>query len=67
MDQKRLGPTKNPQNDKYVFCQLKNKNLFPQTAIFQELNYIYIINMHVYYATFKYKKRTIRRDKKRSI
>jgi hypothetical protein len=36
MDQKRLGPLKNtPQHDEYMLCQLKNKNLFPQTAIFQ--------------------------------
>jgi hypothetical protein len=32
---KAWPPQKTPQNDEYVFCQLKNKNLFPQTAIFQ--------------------------------
>jgi hypothetical protein len=53
---KAWSPQKNPQNDEYVFCQLKNKNLFPQTAIFQELKYIYTTNR------FKYKKRTIRRE-----
>ena len=53
---KGLVPTKNPQNDEYVFFQLKNKNIFPQTAIFQELKYIYTTNR------FKYKKRTIRRE-----
>jgi hypothetical protein len=43
MDEKRLGPLKkNPQNDEYVFCQLKNKNLFPQTGIFQKLKYRYL-------------------------
>jgi hypothetical protein len=46
MDQKRLGPLKkNPQNDEYVFCQLKNKNLFPQTGIFQELIYRYLYKL----------------------
>ncbi len=45
MDQKRFGPhKKNPQNDEYVFFQLKNKNIFPQSAIFQELKYIYTTN-----------------------
>jgi hypothetical protein len=60
MDQKRLGPLKKiPQNDEYVFCQLKTKNLFPPTAIFQKLKYIDIINMHVCNTTnrFKYKKK----------
>jgi hypothetical protein len=28
---------KTTQTDEYVFSQLKNKNLFPQTGIFQEL------------------------------
>jgi hypothetical protein len=38
---KAWPPQKTPQNDEYVFCQLKNKNLFPQTGIFQELKYRY--------------------------
>ncbi len=38
---KAWPPQKNPQNDEYVFCQLKDKNLFPQTGIFQELKYRY--------------------------
>ncbi len=41
MDQKKAWPPqKTPQNDEYVF-QFKNKNLFPQTGIFQELKYRY--------------------------
>jgi hypothetical protein len=56
---KGLAPSIKPQNDGYVFCQLKNKNLLPQTAIFQELKHIYIINMHVRNTTNRiiYKKR----------
>jgi hypothetical protein len=42
MGQKDLDPSKTSQNDEYVFCQLKNKNLFPQTGIFQELKYRYL-------------------------
>jgi hypothetical protein len=63
---KAWPPQKTPQNDEYVFCQLKSKKNCPQTAIFQELEYIYIIDMHVCTTTnrFKYKKR---RDKKRMI
>jgi hypothetical protein len=62
-------PQKTPQNDEYVFCQLKTKNLFPPTAIFRELKYIDIIKMHVCNTTnrFKYKKRRTRRDKKKRI
>jgi hypothetical protein len=65
---KAWPPQKTPQNDKYVICQLKRKKI-PQTAIFQELEYIYIIDMYVCTTTnrFKYKKRRIRRDKKRMI
>ncbi len=61
---KAWPPQKTSQNNNgYVFCQLKNKNIFPQTVIFQELKYIYIINMHVCNTTnrFKFKKRRIRR------
>ncbi len=60
---KAWPPQITPQNDGYVFCQLKNKNLFPQTAIFQVLKNIYIINIHVFNTTnkFKYKERRIRR------
>jgi hypothetical protein len=34
---KAWPPQKTPKDDGYVFCQLENKHLFPQTAIFQEL------------------------------
>ena len=65
---KAWPPQKTPQDDGKVFCQ----HLFSQTAIFQQLKYIYIINIHVCNTTnrFKYKKiriRRIRRDKKRRI
>jgi hypothetical protein len=36
VSKKAWPPQKTPQNDEYVFRQLKNKNLFPQTGIFQE-------------------------------
>jgi hypothetical protein len=42
---KAWPPQKTPQNDEYVFCQLKNKNLFPQTGIFQELKYRYLYKL----------------------
>jgi hypothetical protein len=42
---KAWPPQKNPQNDEYVFCQLKNKNLFPQTGLFQELKYRYLYKL----------------------
>ncbi len=32
---KAWPPQKTPQNDEYVFCQLKNKNLFPQKGATQ--------------------------------
>jgi hypothetical protein len=69
MEQKKICPLKKPLRMTDMFSQLKNKNLFPETAIFQELKYIYIINMHVCNTTnrFKYKKRRIRTDKKRRI
>ncbi len=56
---KAWPPRKTSQNDGYVYYQLKNKNIFPQTAIFQELKYIYIINLHVCITAnrLKYKKR----------
>jgi hypothetical protein len=46
-----LSPRKPPQH--------KNKSLFPQTVIFQKLEYICIINMYVCNTTnrLKYKKR----------
>jgi hypothetical protein len=56
---KAWPPRKTSQDDGYVFYQLKNKNLFPQTAIIQELKHIYIINLHGCNTTdrLKYKKR----------
>jgi hypothetical protein len=47
----------------------KNKNLFRQTAIFQELKYIYITNMYVCNTTnrLKCKKRKMRRRSTRRI
>jgi hypothetical protein len=52
---KVLPPRKLPQH--------KNKSIFPQTANFQKLKYICIINMYVCNTTnrLKYKKRKIRR------
>ncbi len=52
---KALPPRKPPQH--------KNKSLCPQTAVFQRLKYIFIINMYVCNTTnrLKYKKRKIRR------
>jgi hypothetical protein len=54
-------PRKTPQH--------KNKNLFRQTANFQELKHIYITNMYVCNATnrLKYKKRKIRKRSTRRI
>jgi hypothetical protein len=49
---KTWPPRKTSQNDGYVYYQLKNKNLFPKTAIFQELKYFYIINLHVCNTSF---------------
>ena len=45
---KAWPPQKTPQDDGYVFWQLKNKHIFPQTAIFQEFNkFILLICMSV--------------------
>jgi hypothetical protein len=46
MDQKRFGPLKkNLRMTNMLFCQLKNKNLFPQTGVFQELKYRYLYKL----------------------
>jgi hypothetical protein len=46
MDQKRFGPLKEPlRMANMLFCQLKNKNLFPQTVIFQKLKYRYLYKL----------------------
>jgi len=46
MDQKRFGPLKKTlRMTNMLFCQLKNKNLFPQTGIFQELKYRYLYKL----------------------
>jgi hypothetical protein len=46
MDQTRFGPLKKPlRMTNMLFCQLKNKNLFPQTGIFQELKYRYLYKL----------------------
>jgi hypothetical protein len=46
LNQKRFGPRKKTlRMTNLLFCQLKNKNLFPQTGIFQELKYRYLYKL----------------------